>query len=112
METYTDINLGFSTADAEDVKLRYEGGNLVLSFRDWREEVKEVRFLDTLGFRWQEFDEKNLRDDTSYEVLNSLWLEKQAKIQVANAEEYAHYKLCFNTCGVLDVLARKYKSLG
>lgn len=103
-------NLGVSTADAEQVEFRYEKGNLFLRFVDWREQPRELVFQDVIAFRWQELDEPELdiRDDTTYEVVDSEWLSRQAQLQAADCENHAHYKLCFNACGALDVLAKRH----
>lgn len=104
---YVQCPLGFSTADAEQVRLRFDQSDLILSFRDWQEIEREFTFKEVLAFRWQEFDESNIRDDTTYEVLDSPWLTRQAKLQVVAPAEFAHYAICFNACGVLDVLCRR-----
>jgi hypothetical protein len=102
-------NLGVSTADGEDVHLQYDGDDVILAFTDWNERSCELVFRDVLAFRWQECDEEGIRDDTTYEVTESSWLARQAQLQGVNASDYAHYKLCFNACGSLDVLARRMK---
>lgn len=103
-------NLGVSTADAEQVQLRYERGDLIVSFLDWQEQSCELVFQDSLAFRWQEFDDAKLdiRDDTTYEVVDSEWLSRQAHLQAVDCAQYAHYKLCFNASGSLDVLAKRH----
>jgi hypothetical protein len=104
-----EVYLGISTADAEGVEMHFDGGDLVLSFMDWQEVPRQLIFREVLAFRWQDFDETGIRDDTTYEVLESEWLAQQADLQGVNADlgNYAHYKLCFNAIGILDVLARR-----
>src|SRR5262245_19326761 len=102
---YRSVNLGFSTADAEDVTLAFDRTELHLIFRDWREETVEHTFKDVLAFKWDgELSIDTIRDDTCYEVIDSSWLEEQARLQGENQTRFTHYKLCFNACGVLDVL--------
>src|SRR5204863_226416 len=104
---YVEANLGVSTADAERVALRMEGGDLHLSFVDWKEQPRSLIFREVLAHRWQELDEPVPRDDTTFEALDSPWLARQANLQGVAPDGYAHYVLCFNACGVLDVLARR-----
>jgi hypothetical protein len=105
---YIEAALGIHTADAEQVSVQFSAGDLHLSYVDWQEQPRSATFQDVLGFRWQELDDADVpRDDTTFEVVDSPWLNQQAKLQAARAEDYAHYTLCFNACGVLDVLARR-----
>lgn len=105
--TFVRVDIGVHTADAEDVAVQYSSGDLELTFVDWQEQPRRAVFADVLAFRWQEFDEEDIRDDVVYEVKNSDWLARQARIQAVEAEGYVHYKLCFNACGTLDVLCRR-----
>ena len=112
MIEYRAVDLGASTADAEKIELRFACGDLTLAFVDWQEAHRRLIFREVLGFRWQEFDEGELgagaiRDDSTYEVLESAWLERQAEIQGEQRQGYAHYVLCFNAIGTLEVLARR-----
>lgn len=102
---YETFNLGVSTADARDIAIHFDGGNLSLSFVDWQERPKSVKFRDVLAFRWQEFDDPVPRDDETFVVAESSWLDRQARLQSVLRENFVHYVMCFNTCGVLDVLA-------
>jgi hypothetical protein len=106
-----EVNLGISTADAADVDVHFDGSDLVLSFVDWQEVPRQLIFRDVLAFRWQDLDETGIRDDTTYEVLESEWLAQQADLQGVKAavENYAHYKLCFNAVGILDVVGLRLK---
>jgi len=104
---YVEANLGVSTADAEEVALRFEHGDLCLSFVDWKEQPRSLTFRDVLAHRWQELDDPVPRDDTVFEVVDSPWLARQAQLQGVPKDEYAHYVLCFNARGVLDVLAKR-----
>jgi hypothetical protein len=105
---YQERNLGVSTADAEDVCLRFDSSELILSFTDWQAKHQELCFADVLAFRFEELDEASIRDDTTYEVLDSPWLARQAELQAVSLTGLAHYKLCFNACGALDVLCRRF----
>jgi len=103
---YVGVDLGVETADAERVTLRFEA-DLHVSFVDWREQPRELVFQGVLAFRWQEFDEPDIRDDTTYEVIGSPWLARQATLQGEDPSDYAHYVLGFNARCVIDVLARR-----
>jgi hypothetical protein len=104
---WKQVDLGVCTADAERVEMRFVGDVLKLDFVDHLARPTGVTFHAVLGFRWQEFDEQDVRDDTVYEVLESQWLERQAKLHGVLASDHAHYALCFNACGTLDVLCRR-----
>ena len=92
---YIETNLGISTADAERVAIRFEDGDLHLSFVDWQEQPRSLRFRDVLAYRWQELDDAVPRDDTTFEAVESPWLDRQAKLQGVRGKDYAHYVLCF-----------------
>jgi hypothetical protein len=47
------LDLGFSIADAEDVRFAYDGDELLLTFTDWRERRLSVAFRETVAMRWQ-----------------------------------------------------------
>lgn len=100
-------DLGIVTADAEHVRLVFEARALVLSFVDMHDCPGELTFPEVLAFRWQELDEAGVRDDATYEVVGSAWLARQAELQAVPVGDHAHYMLCFNACGVLDVLCRR-----
>jgi hypothetical protein len=108
---YRPVDLGVSTADADAVELRFSRGDLHLRLVDWQEQRREIVFRAVLGFQWQEFDDaevgQELRNDTTYEVVESPWRVRQAELQGERADDYVHYKLCFNEVGVLDVLAKR-----
>lgn len=99
------IDIGVSSADAESVQLHYQFGDLLIRYNDWQEREREKKFFDVLAFRWQEFDDDAPRNDASYEVLHSQWLNAQAKAQEVNADAYVHHRICFNNNGVLDVVS-------
>ena len=103
---HAECNLGVSTADAENVHITFSDDCLSLGFCDWQDHPRTVVFCDVLAFRWQEFDEDGIRDDATYEVIDSPWLAQQAKLHAVKVQDYVHYRLCFNACGMLDVLAR------
>jgi hypothetical protein len=107
---YVEASLGVSTADAEQVVLRFEDGDLHVSFVDWKEQPRILTFREVLAHRWQELDDPVPRDDTTFEALESPWLAKQAQLHGVSADGYAHYILCFNASGVLDVLARRFSA--
>ena len=75
-ESFVPLSEGFSTADADRPDIAYTGGDLVVKFKDWREQLVALRFPDAVAFRWQ--DEAALpasvRDNGSYEVTDSAWI--------------------------------------
>lgn len=107
-EIYTVINLGFSVADANNISFRYDEGNLVLSFIDWTENKVSVKFLNTIGFRYQDaeyFNSENERFDSCHKVKNSKWLDLHKKQNMTwENEDWAHYKLNFNAGGIIEII--------
>ncbi len=105
-ESFVELSTGFSTADADRPDISYTSGDLVVKFKDWREQLVSLRFPEAVAFRWQ--DETALpagvRDNTPYEVTNSAWI---AALRSSNAlpQQPHHYMLCFNAAGVLDVVS-------
>ena len=106
---YRVVNLGFSSADAEGVRLQFEHGQLLLSFLDWQKRRIDVVFHEVLGFQCVDgfAEEIGIRDDTTYEVLDSVWLKRQAELSQENLADFVHYMLSFNSVGVLEVLAKR-----
>lgn len=107
-ERFIEANLGVHTADAERVELTLARGCLVVHFVDWQDEPRELRLLGTLAFRWQDDDGGGApRDDTTYEVAGSAWLDAQLdRSGLSGDDGYRHYKLCFNASGTLDVICQ------
>ena len=107
---FHEANIGMHTADAEDISIQYNEGDLLLRYVDWQEQPKAFTFVEALAFRWQEFDDEargqDIRDDMAYRVTDSPWLTRQCELQAEPAEQFTHYKLCFNACGVLDVICK------
>ncbi|XAL99352.1 hypothetical protein OT109_17450 [Phycisphaeraceae bacterium D3-23] len=106
---HLQVDLGFSTADAERVQLSFDGSDVQLTFVDWQEVPRDHSFLEVLGFSWsEELDDSSIRDDVVYEVVDSPWLASQLELNaIDDPYSYVHYKLCFNACGVLDVLCKR-----
>ncbi|MEP6903458.1 MAG: hypothetical protein ABJA66_17155 [Actinomycetota bacterium] len=106
-------NLGFSTADAENIEtFFFNGSTLWLKFFDWREQVWRVEFSEVVAFSWnqEEVEHQELRDDCVYEVKDSDWLGKYRKIgTIGIIDKYKHYKFCFNAYGILDVIFEEMK---
>lgn len=108
---YEPINLGFSTADGEEVRFAFDGSTLRLDFIDWHEKPVTVAFEDVLGVHWgQDLPPGAPRDDMPFEVIDSEWLLREGQLNaISDLHDYAHYLLCFNACGNLDVLCRKVR---
>jgi hypothetical protein len=104
---YVQASLGLHTAEAEKVAISFADGELRLSFVDWQGQRGSATFSDVLAFRWQELDDPVPRDDSTFEAVGSPWLERQAKLHGVRGDNYAHYVLCFNACGALDLVARR-----
>ncbi|HKR63427.1 MAG TPA: hypothetical protein VJZ00_06815 [Thermoanaerobaculia bacterium] len=104
---FRHVDFGFSTADADQIELKFESAALTLRFLDWREQPIVKTFQDVLAFKWDSvFDESAPRDDQSFEVVDSPWLSREVeRREIEDPSQYCHYKLCFNELGVLDVLA-------
>jgi hypothetical protein len=89
--------------------LTFERGQIKLSYADWKEQQVQLMFRDVIAFSWDEGDAASSvehRDDLSYTVAGSEWLQRHLAVGVIESvEEYRHYKLCFNAAGVLQVLA-------
>ncbi len=117
METrYELLHESFSTADAEYPQFVFEHGRLRVAFRDWREALIDVLFHDVVAFSWDDGDgalDASHRDDCGYVVLGSSWLATHRKAgTVMPSEDKQHFKLCFNSVGVLQVLASRLEVLG
>ena len=100
--TYEPCNLGFSTADGEDVRLSFSRGDLRLEFRDWQEKAIAVRFEEAIRFSWTDDLDDAIGTDICYLVHDSPWTVTEPKEYGDTV--FCHYKLCFNQCGTLDVV--------
>jgi hypothetical protein len=105
-ETFVILKAGFSTADADRPDIAFTRDDLLVKFKDWREQLVTLRFPDTRAFRWQ--DDAPLpagaRDDTPYEVIDSAWIAEMRSCNALPPEPH-HYMLCFNARGVPDVIS-------
>lgn len=105
------IDLGFSIADAEDIAFKFDGSDLVLEFKGWKEEQISIKCENTLGFKYQvaeyEIDESE-RFDSCHIVNESDWVKEHLKQgETWENENWIHYKLNFNAAGVVEVLCSK-----
>jgi hypothetical protein len=102
-------DLDFAVADGERIEIAFADRDLVLRFVDWREEQVERRFPDTLAFRWSKRPTiETPRDDTAYEVLESLWLLDEIQNETPPSPgDFVHYVLCFNAAKVLELISRR-----
>lgn len=108
MPKYVTIDLGFSTADGERPELQFVGGDIQFSFVDWREQLVRFTASAVRAFSWtEELDVPGIRDDVTYEVLESDLIQKYCDGHVMSPEDgYRHFKLCFNSAGVFDVVCQ------
>jgi hypothetical protein len=99
------LDLGVSIADAERIALDYDGNDLSLSFIDWQEVPRRVRFSDAVAFKWQRAEDvrEGERFDGAHTVNGSNWL-AQHRRQSEAGDEHRHLKLNFNAAGVLEVI--------
>jgi hypothetical protein len=108
-EEFEPLTEPFSTADAGPPALSFERGQLRVSFSDWREQPIILLFRDVAAFAWEGGDAglcNGHRDDSSYVVVGSSWLQRHLDAGTITASEgHRHYKLCFNVVGVLQVIA-------
>ena len=102
-------DLGFSVADADGITLSFDAGDLILSFKDWREQNVQHRFVEALAFRWAARPTlATPRDDSTYEVGGSVWLLDELQSEGYSAsEQFVHHVLCFNAAKVLEVISRR-----
>jgi hypothetical protein len=109
------VDLGFSVADGEKLKVSYESQALRISFVDWQE--KPVVFLcrDTIAFRWQEAEyllSDQERDDSCYEIIGSTWLRQHEEQHMTwEGPTFHHYKLNFNAAGILESIFPELRGL-
>ncbi|QTL35002.1 hypothetical protein [Pseudoalteromonas viridis] len=111
VERFKLIDTGFSTADAEYPEIIQADGDVILKFKDWREQEIEVFFADPVAVKWQmaEVLSPEERFDSCYEVVDSNWLQLHLEKEVVSASEgYKHYKFNFNELGTFEVLAIAY----
>ena len=109
-EQYIPLKDAIHTADAENPRLVFANGEMIFRYTDWQEIEREIKFFDVVGYKWQDEVEIGFpeRDDMPYQVKESKWIEELKNLHVIDSnDEYKHYKLCFNACGVLDVVFRK-----
>ena len=112
METAKIIQPGFSTADADYPVIRQENDELIVKFNDWRESEISVNFLNVIAFKWQTIETliEGEAYDQSHEIENSVWLKEHYRQGVIEKNEvYKHFKLNFNACGQLEILASGYE---
>lgn len=104
------LNGNIHTADAEDPRFTFEEGVVHLRFVDWREQEVRVRFDDVCGVRWQDAGSPGPepRNDEAYELFDSKWMQ-QHRAEGAVTAEHRHLRLCFNACGVFDVICAGFE---
>lgn len=100
---YIELESNFSTADAEDPIIQFDGSDLSIKFENWQEETVCIVFKETDMFAWQQIHgDFTEAPDNKYQVLDSEWLTQAKEYE----PELKHYKLCFNASYyALDVLA-------
>ena len=113
MEVAIKANLGFSTADAEEVQFSYDNQNVILKFIDMHEIPHIIKINNAIAVKWQEADSlgPEERDDMAYEIKNSNWLNLHLEQNIVpHNKGYKHYKLCFNAAGIFEVLCTEVKN--
>ncbi len=108
-KSFEILNEPFSTADTGLPVLTYEQGQLRVSFLDWREQEVVLTFHGVAAFSWDDGEASwsaAHRDDASYTVTGSNWLQRHLDVGTITASEgHRHFKLCFNAAGVLHVIS-------
>jgi len=111
MERAEIIDPGFSTADADFPDIYIDEGDLILKFKDWQENQREVFFSDTVAFKWQMIETfiEGEEYDRSHIIIESAWLSEHIKQgEIGAREEYKHYKFNFNGNGQLEVISNGF----
>lgn len=102
------VDLGFSVADAENIKFQFDGEHLILEFVDWQEQLVSVKFENTIGYRYQlaEYQLSDLeRFDSTHIVNDSEWINIHFEQGEAwSSQQWYHYKFNFNAGGIIEVL--------
>ena len=113
LERATIINPGFSVADAELLSISTSEDGLEIRLLDWREDLVEAIFVDSVSFRWDQIDwafVEGERHDSSHVIENSDWMaEHLAQNSFSPYSGYKHYRLNFNAGGSLQVIAREIR---
>jgi hypothetical protein len=108
---YDPLQEAFSTVDATYPHVECDRGRLRVEFQDWREQTVMLLFHDVAAFSWDDGDAAvcpSHRDDCSYIVRESPWVARHREVgTVAPLTDLQHFKLCFNTVGVLQVLSTR-----
>ena len=109
MQQLVSAVFGFSVADADVPDVHFAEGNLIITFKDWRERSVEHRFLDVLAFRWATTPSyATPREDSTFELRDSDWLQTELHRDRGLAtSDFAHYILCFNASSTLEVICRR-----
>ena len=109
-ERLKKLEPGFSVADADHPRLAYDENELSVVFVDWTDQEIELRFSSCYAVRWQGAAERlsGERGDAVYEIEGSAWLALHREQHAVEAQEpIRHFRLNFNACGQLDVLAEE-----
>ncbi len=108
------IEPGFSVADAERPELKSVDSGLQVTFKDWREQLVSIIFVDALSYRWDQIDWnflENERFDSSHVIHNSTWLKTHFdQHAISEKEDFRHYRLNFNAAGTLQVIAKSIRN--
>jgi hypothetical protein len=114
-QRFEALELPFSTADASRPEIVYSDGTLRIQFVDWQRNLVCLSFEDAVSFSWEDSEvglDTQHRDDCSYVVDQSRWLERHLNVSaVTKGEPHRHFKLCFNELGILQVIAAKVERL-
>ena len=100
-----DVDLGWTTADAEDPTLSYDGTDLRVEFVDWQEQLVRLVFRNCHMFSWEEIPASfELWPDRTYSCTGSSWQGADS----VKPEQLKHWVLCFNASYFwLQVLAER-----
>ena len=102
---FEPIDLGIHIADAEAISLAYDASDLALTFTDWRDERRTVKFADAVAFKWQRAEDTQSGEqwDGTNVADASDWL-AQHRDQREAGPDHRHFKFNFNAAGLLEVV--------
>lgn len=96
------------TDDAAELAVSFDSDQVVVSFRDWRDEYVELLFTEVAAFRWLDFSSAGVECGSGAlcVVQDSSWLAELAGQGRLDCREQpaVHLRADFDLLGVLDVV--------
>ena len=98
-----------STADCGLPEISFAGDELVLRFKNWREDEHVFTFRDVIAYHWQDAMPlpRGVSWERAYEVTSSPWIARLAGTEaVTRGVAYRHWLFCFHPIeAAFEVLA-------